>query len=187
MRSLSIQKVMPFGLSGAPATLQRMMDKLVCGQEEFTGVYLDDIIIFSMIWEAHIQHVKQVLLRFRENRLTSKCQFAMEECSYLGYIVGNGHVQPDQEKIRAVKEFPKPTTKKQVRAFLGLTGYYRKFIASYASLAAPLADLTRNQLPEKVQWSPEFGKAFQSLKKKLCTTPILVKFYQNVYSTNRCI
>ena len=87
--------------------------------------------------------------------------------------MGNGQVKPDPQKIIAVENFPKPTTKKQVRGFLGLTGYYRKFIASYASIAIPLTDLTKKALPDKVNWTPECERAFSELKKVLTETPIL--------------
>ena len=126
-------KVMPFGLSGAPATFQRMMDTLIHGLEDSTGAYIDDITIFSESWDEHLQHIRQVFLRLRDNHLTAKpvkCQFGMRECFYLGHVVSNGQVKPDPAKLWAVKEFPTPTTKKQVRGFLGLTGYYRRFIAN---------------------------------------------------------
>ena len=134
-------KVMPFGLSGAPATFQRMMDKLIRGIEDYTAAYIDDIVIFSdTSWEEHLEHVKEMLRRLRSSNLTakpSKCQFGMKECTYLGHVVGNGLVKPDPGKLRAVEEFPVPQTKKQVRAFLGLTGYYRRFIENFASIATP--------------------------------------------------
>ena len=169
--------VMPFGLSGAPATFQRMMDSLVRGLEGFTGVYLDDIIIFSETWTEHLQHVRQVLLRLRDNHLTAKpvkCQFGMRECFYLGHIVGNGQVRPDPAKLSAVRNFPVPATKKQVRGFLGLTGYYRKFIGNYATIAAPLTDLTKKSLPDKVNWTLECNTAFEALKEVLCKSPVLM-------------
>ncbi len=92
---------------------------------------------------------------------------------YLGYVVGSGHVKPDPEKLRAVEEFPVPTTKKQVRGFLGLTGYYRRFIADYATIAVPLTDLTRKSMPDKIKWGPECETAFISLKTTLCKSPVL--------------
>ena len=119
-------KVMPFGLNGAPATFQRMMDTVMRGLQDFTAVYLDDIVIYSETWEMHLQHIRQTLQRLREGNLTakpSKCQFGMKECIYLGHKIGNGEVKPDQEKISAVISYPLPKTKKQVRGFLGLTGY----------------------------------------------------------------
>ena len=97
----------------------------------------------------------------------------MASCAYLGHIVGNGEVKPEQTKIEAVSAFPIPTTKKQVRAFLGLTGYYRKFIPDYATVALPLTDLTRKQMPNQVVWGPECDTAFTTLKNRLCSSPIL--------------
>jgi phospholipid-translocating ATPase len=98
----------------------------------------------------------------------------MKECIYLGHIVGNGQVRPDPTKLAAVRNFPVPTTKKQVRGFLGLTGYYRKFILNYATVAAPLTDLTKKRLPDKVNWTPECGVAFETLKGALCESPVLM-------------
>ena len=121
-------RVMPFGLSGAPATFQRMMDSLVCGLESFAAAYLDDLVIHSQSWVDHLQHIRHVLQRLREAGLTAKpakCQFGMNRCVYLGHRVGGGLVQPEVGKLQAVQSFPVPTTKRQVRAFLGLVGYYR--------------------------------------------------------------
>ena len=169
-------KVMPFGLSGAPATFQRMMDDIIRGLEIHVAVYLDDIVIFNETWEDHIKHVREMLQRLRKSNLTakpSKCQFGMQECIYLGHIVGNGQVRPDPKKLAAVEGYPVPKTKKQVRGFLGLTGYYRKFIGNYSTLAMPLSDLTRKALPDKVCWSSECESAFNTLKKALCKSPVL--------------
>jgi len=145
--------VMPFGLNGAPATFQRMMESLIRGMEEFTGGYMDDLVIFSNTWKEHLDHVWLVMERLKEANLTakpSKCQFGMHECVYLGHIVGNGTVRPEKDKLEAVSTFPQPVTKKQVRAFMGLTGYYRKFIPNYATTAAPLTDLTRKRKEKTV-------------------------------------
>ena len=97
----------------------------------------------------------------------------MKQCSYLGHIVGNSEVRPEEPKLQAVRDFPTPTTKKLVRAFLGLTGYYRKFIPGYSEVAAPLTDLTRKSVPTRVRWESECEKSFQWLKDKLCTEPLL--------------
>lgn len=104
----------------------------------------------------------------------SKCQFGMSHCVYLGHVVGNGIVCPEPSKIESVKSFPIPQTKKQVRAFLGLTGYYRKFIPNYAEIALPLMDLTRKNAPNKIEWSAELNKSFELLKAELCSAPVLV-------------
>ena len=97
----------------------------------------------------------------------------MDECTYLGHIVGNGQVRPEKGKIAAVEAFPVPKTKKDVRAFLGLTGYYRKLIPKYATLAAPLTELTRKQQPNCLAWNAECAEAFEALKRHLCTSPVL--------------
>ena len=169
-------KVMPFGLHGAPATFQRMMDGLLAGCSGFAAAYLDDVVIFSTDWGDHIRHIHSILGKLREAGLTikpKKCQFAMDQCTYLGHVVGNGEVRPDKSKIQAVKDFPTPATKRQVRAFLGLTGYYRKFIADYAELAVELTDLTKKDAPSRVRWTAACEKAFQALKGKLCSAPVL--------------
>ena len=87
----------------------------------------------------------------------------MERCSYLGHVVGNGEVRPEETKLQAVSDFPTPTTKKRVRAFLGLTGYYRKFIPDYAKIAAPLTDLTKKNAPTR-KWTEECETALKTLK-----------------------
>ena len=144
---------MPFGLNGAFATFQRMMDNVLRGSESFTG---DDIVIFSGSWEDHIGHLREVLMRLRESGLTAKmkkCQFGMVECVYFGFVVGNGQIKPDPAKLRAVREYPRPIIKKEVRGFLGLIGYYRRFIDNYAATVIPLTDLTKKNLPDKVEWT----------------------------------
>ena len=169
-------RVMPFGLSGAPASFQRMIDRLIDGLQDFAAAYLDDLVVFSSTWEDHMQQLREVLQRLRKAGLTakpSKCQFGMQTCTYLGHIVGNGVVQPEVTKLAAVENFAVPESKKQVRAFLGLTGYYRKFIPNYAEVAAPLTDLTKKNAPNAVVWTEQCDRAFQKLKKLLCSVPVL--------------
>ena len=101
-------RVMPFGLSGAPATFQRMMDLLLQGTGEFAAAYIDDLVVYSDTWEAHCHHLQQVLKRLSDNGLTAKpakCQFGMQKCVYLGYVVGNGQVCPQESKLKAVEAF----------------------------------------------------------------------------------
>ena len=168
--------VMPFGLSGAPATFQRMMDQILNGLQKFSSAYLDDVVVFSDTWEEHLKHLRNILERLRSAGLTAKltkCQFGMAECRYLGHIVGSGVVRPEYDKIRAVRTFQVPRTKKEVRTFLGITGYYRKFIQGYAATAAPLTDLTKKASPNLITWTDECQVAFQKLKDALCTAPVL--------------
>ena len=167
---------MPFGLQGAPATFQRLMDGVTRGMEEFAAAYLDDLVIHSDTWEEHLSHVRLVLQRLREAGLTvkaRKCQFGMEQCLYLGHIVGNGMVRPEMSKVEAISAFATPRTKKEVRVFLGLTGYYRKFIPDFAAIAAPLTDLTRKTAPNIVNWSQDCEEAFVELKARMCSSPVL--------------
>ncbi len=162
-------RVMPFGLSGAPATFQRMMDTLLQGTESFAAAYLDNLVIYSSSWKEHCHHL-------REHGLTAKpakCQFGMHQCVYLGHVVGGGQVKPEVGKLTAVMAFPVPSTKKQVRLFLGLTGYYRRFIPDYASVAASLADLMRKSCPNIVLWMDRCDRASQELKRRLCAAPVL--------------
>ena len=167
---------MPFGLQGAPATFQRMMDRLLDGMNDFADSYIDDLAVFSTSWDDHLHGLRQVLEKLRAANLTvkgKKCQFGMAECSYLGHVIGGGRVKVDGAKVEAVRQFQIPRTKKDVRAFLGLAGYYRKFICNFASLASALTDLTRKSAPNRVIWTAECDLAFQQLKTRLCSSPVL--------------
>ena len=168
--------VMPFGLNGAPATFQRLMDNLLRGLESFSAAYLDDIIVYSATWEEHLCHLKKVLEKLRAAGLTiktRKCQFGMPKCVYLGHVIGSGEVTPDPSKLQSVQGYPRPKTKKEIRRFLGLAGYYRRLIPDFASIAAPLSDLTKKSAPNLVQWSSQCDSAFQKLKELLCSHPVL--------------
>eukprot|EP00731_Ephydatia_muelleri_P011862 Em0006g756a len=168
--------VMPFGLQGAPATFQRLMDGVIRGLEGRCAAYLDDLIIFSHSWAEHLVHIREVLSRLQGAGLTakpSKCHFGMLECTYLGHVVGKGVVQPEPSKVQAVMNFPIPSTKTQVRGFLGLTGYYRRFIPNYAAMVAILTDLTKKSASVQVQWSEKCNHVFEELKRILCCSPVL--------------
>ncbi len=122
-------------------------------------------VIYSTSWKDHLSHLGQVLKRIQNAGITmklSKCQFGMAHCVYLGLIVGSEVVKLEEKKLQAVKEFPRPLTKKAVRCFLRLTGYYRIFIPDFASTAAPLSDLTRKTLPALVKWTPACETAVQT-------------------------
>ena len=138
-------RVMPFGLQGAPASFQRLMDGVLEGVHEFAAAYLDDVVIYSNNWQDHMYHLKQVLGRIREAGLTinpKKCSLAKKEVSYLGYVIGNGVIRPQVEKVEAIRSCTPPTTKKKVRSFLGLMGWYRRFIPNFSERSSPLSDLT---------------------------------------------
>ena len=123
-----------------------MMDSLL---RAHTAAYLNDVVIYSRTWEEHLQHIRSRLARLREASLTikRKCQFGMHSCTYLGHVVGNSQVNPELVKVDAVRTFPQPTSKKQVRACLGLSGYYRKFVPGFANTATPLTDFSRKNSP----------------------------------------
>ena len=168
--------VMPFGLQGAPGTFQRMMDGLIRGLSSFSAAYLDDLVVFSSTWEEHVGHVRAIFERLREAGLTAKlrkCQFGMTNCVYLGHVVGGGFLRPEQSKVDAVRSMPAPQTKTQLRAFLGLSGYYRKFIQNYSTMALPLTDLTKKDRPNRLEWTSECDTAFNQLKDQLCSSPVL--------------
>ena len=168
--------IMPFGLSGAPATFQRMMNQLLAGKGDFAKAYLDDLVIFSKTWEDHLQHIKLVLQKLKEEHLTakpSKCKLGMRETPYLCYVVGNDTVQPSEGKVRSIQEIPQTKTKKDVRSFLGLVSYYRRFIQNMAEVAAPLSDCTKKRAPNEVVWTGECEQAFAKLKSQLASKPLL--------------
>ena len=167
---------MPFGLKGAPTTFQRIMDSILSKHFKYASAYLDDIVIFSHSWTQHLDHIRKVFKTLEEAGLKakpSKCHFAMHECSYLGHTVGRGAIRPEQVKIDAVKNFQKPRTKKNIQAFLGLVGYYRKFIKNFSTLAARLTDLTRKDCPNKVTWTQELEEDFIALRDELLKKPVL--------------
>ena len=168
--------VMPFGLHGAPATFQRLMDQVLRGCAHCSAAYLDDVVVYSNTWEDHIQHLTLVLGKIQKAGLTlnpSKCEWAKEETRYLGYRLGHGEVRPQIDKVEAVKNCPRPRTKKEVRSFLGLAGWYRRFVPQFASIAAPLTALTGKDQKNPVVWSEACEIAFQTLKDCLCSSPVL--------------
>jgi hypothetical protein len=167
-------RYMAFGLRNAPATFQRLIYLVLAGLESFTGSFLDDIIIFSNSWEDHLCHIQQVFDRIKAAGLTikkSKCVFATAEVDFLGHRVGLGKVEPRRKTVQALLDFPKPMDQKQLRSYLGLAGYYRKFIPHFAQIAACLTNLLKKGV--KFQWTPETEAAFLDLKSRLASKPIL--------------
>ncbi|XP_078245177.1 uncharacterized protein LOC144587786 [Pogona vitticeps] len=169
-------RVLSFGLRNAPATFQRLMDQTLAGLSDFTVAYIDDIGIFSNTWEDHLIHLELVLQRLSAAGLTvkaSKCQLGSPEIKYLGHMVGGGMIKPLEAKIEAVRDWPRPNTKKKVKSFLGLVGYYRKFIPRFSEIAAPLTDLTRKTADDRIPWTSDCEAAFQRLKEALINYPVL--------------
>jgi hypothetical protein len=139
----------------------------------FVFVFFDDILIFSDSWSSHLQHVKMVLKRLQEHGLAikrSKCSFGATLVQYLGHVISDKGVAMGADKVEAVRAWPLPRTVRAVRGFLGLTGYYRKFIQSYGDIAAPLTKLLKR---ESFSWTPSATSAFEALKTALTTAPVL--------------
>ena len=188
---------MPFGLCNAPATFQRLME-MCMGDMNLRDcfIYLDDVVIFSATFEEHLERLQAVFSRLQEHNFKlkpSKCEFLKSEITYLGHIVSQEGIRTDPEKTEAVKSWPIPKTVKDVRAFLGFTGYYRRFIRNYARIARPLNDLlVRHRTAKKdkakrprakkspFEWTDSQQKAFEALKEKLTNPPVLA------YADYRC-
>ncbi len=163
-------RVLPFGLHGAPASFQRMIDQILQGTEEFAAAYLDDIIIYSKTWVEHLQHLTEVL---ESTIRPDKCAMSKTETTYLGYKLGHGVIRPQVGKIEAIKHAERPTSKKQVRSFLGLVGWYRHSIPHFSARAVALTNLTKKDKPNKMDWTAECESAFKDLKDVLCKEPVL--------------
>ena len=164
----------PFGLCNAPATFSRLMDRVLAGLHWETCLfYLDDIIVFSSTWEEHLARLREVFERLRHAKLklgAAKCTFAAKEVSYLGHRVTEEGLLPDPSLLAAIRDIPPPTTATEVRSFLGLAGYYRRYVKGFAAIAAPLFALTRKEA--LFHWSEDCQAAFDQLKTRLTTSPI---------------
>lgn len=166
--------VMPFGLCNALSTFQSAMNQLLQPfLRRFATVFFNDILIYSNSLPSHLHHLETIFRTLQQNEFflkRSKCLFAQESIEYLGHIVSGKGVKPEPSKIQAMLRWPPPSTTKELRAFLGLTGFYRKFIKNYASIALPL---TRLLCKDAFQWAPESQIAFDQLKAAMTSAPVL--------------
>ncbi|KAD3641980.1 hypothetical protein E3N88_31204 [Mikania micrantha] len=167
--------VMPFGLSNAPAVFMDLMNR-VCKPylDKFVFVFIDDILIYSKSKSEHENHLRLILELLKKEQLYakfSKCEFWLKEVQFLGHIVNEDGIHVDPVKIETVKSWKTPTTPTEIRSFLGLAGYYRRFISNFSKIALPLTALTHKGKPYK--WEDAQDNAFQTLKQKLCNAPIL--------------
>src|ERR1051325_1877145 len=195
---INFPDVMPFGLCNAPATFQRLMHE-VLDNLVFTKapVYIDDINIHSKTFEQHLKDLEEVFGKIRKANLKlklEKCHFCNREIKFLGYVVGKNGIKTDEDKIKKVKEFPRPTTIGEIKAFIGLTSYYRRFIEGFSKIVKPLLKLTEGIKYEKIkggtgpaktinrmintknvtkEWGTEQEENFKFLKEKLIIAPIL--------------
>ena len=195
-------KVMPFGLTNAPATFQRMMQE-VLGELFYTRApaYIDDVNVHSKTYEEHLKDLEEVFKRLRKAGLKlrmDKCKFCFSEIEFLGYIIGKDGIKTDEKKLEKIKNYPKPTTITELKGFLGLASFYRKFIEGFSKIAKPLLKLTEGIKYEKVKqkegtstgpgktinrminkkditqdWKEDQEKSFKILKERLITAPIL--------------
>jgi hypothetical protein len=166
--------VMPFGLCNAPSTFQAAMNLIFAPfLRQFVIVFFDDILIYSPTFDTHLQHLETVFQCLQSNDYClkrSKCVFAQNSIEYLGHIVSDEGVGPDPSKISAMKDWPVPTNVKQLRGFLGLTGFYRKFVKNYAAIATPLTALLKH---DSFMWTEQAQVAFDSLKNAMSSAPVL--------------
>ena len=161
-------------LCNAPATFQRLMQKTLAGLGAFCSVYIDDVIVFSRSLEEHLDHLSQVFSRLQKVGLKlhpSKCQFAFPEVPYLGHIISAKGISPNPDKVRAVRDYPVPTSVRAIREFLGIAGYYRRFIPNFAKVAQPLYHLIKKDV--QYMWSSACQEAFTRLKELLTSPPVL--------------
>ncbi|WMV20230.1 hypothetical protein MTR67_013615 [Solanum verrucosum] len=166
---------MSFGLTNAPAAFMDLMNRVFKQYLDlFVIVFIDDILIYSRNEEEHASHLRVVLQTLKDRQLFakfSKCEFWLQSVAFLGHIVSSEGIRVDSQKIEAVKQWPRPTSATDIRSFLGLAGYYRRFVEGFSSIASSLTKLTQKKV--KFQWSDDCEKSFAELKTRLTTAPVL--------------
>ena len=173
-RGLFQFNVMPFGLCNAPAIFQNLMATVLEGLDQFTVAYLDDILIFSRTLEEHFSHIQQVFDRLREHSLRlklKKCSFLKSETNYLGFVINENGILPEARKVNIIKKLATPTSVRDARSLIGMCSYYRRFIPRFSEIAEPIIALTRKHA--KFKWDERCQVAFETLKEKLASFPVL--------------
>ena len=169
---------MPFGLKTAGAVFSRVMRCLLSTLDDPRVTnFIDDMLIASEDWPGHMQSLRGLFTRLREAQLAArptKCHVGYHEIPFLGFVVSQGHVAPENDKVDKIRNAAPPSNKKELRAFLGLAGYYRKFVPNFATTALPLTEKTKGKHPDKVQWDEKCDQAFRVLKEVLCNKPVLI-------------
>lgn len=164
--------VMPFGLTNAPSTFQAAMNDIFRPLlRRFVIVFFDDILIYSPTLPAHVEHLTEVLSILQVHQFfikLSKCSFCCTTVDYLGHMITDGNLKADPAKIEAMVAWPQPRSLKQLRGFLGLTGYYHRFIAGYAIIASPLTDLLKQ---DSFEWNSAATSSFMALKTAMTSAP----------------
>lgn len=169
---------LPFGISNAPSTLQRLMDRVLGpGLESKVFVYLDDIIIVTTTFEDHLKTLTEVLHRLKSAGLTvnaKKCEFCRSSLKFLGFIVDQHGLRTDPGKVEAIVKYPRPTTATEVKRFMGTASWYRRFVPNFSSLAAPINDLLKGKKKgSHIHWTVDAEKSFLALKTALSSAPVL--------------
>ena len=168
--------VLLFGLTNAPATFMTLMNDIFHEYlDEFVVVYLDDILIYSKTKEDHLKHLRKVLSKLREHRLYAKlkkCELFKNKVEYLGHYISGEGIAVDERKVEVIKKWPNPTNLTELRSFLGLASYYRKFVKNFSAIASSLTTLLRKDIP--YEWKPDQQEAFDKLKEKLTSAPVLL-------------
>jgi hypothetical protein len=168
--------VMSFGLTNAPAYFMYLMNKVFMEYlDKFVVVFIDDVLIYSKNEGEHEEHLRLVLQKLREQQLYakfSKCDFWLKEVSFLGHIITDGGISVDPTKVSDVLKWEPPLTVKEIRSFLGLAGYYRRFIEEFSKIAKPLTSLLEKD--KEFKWTAACQSSFEELKKRLTSAPILV-------------
>src|SRR3954467_8011457 len=167
--------VMSFGLTNAPATFSRLMNYIFMEYlDKFVVVYLDDILVYSKNEEEHVEHLRLILAKLREHKLYakySKCKFWLPEVTYLGHVISKDGIAITPERIQAILDRSPPKTVKQVRSFLGLASYCRRFVKNFSKIAKPLTELLKKD--KKFLWTSKCEESFQELKRRLTSAPVL--------------
>jgi hypothetical protein len=169
--------VMTFGLTNAPVHFMYLMNSVFMPElDKFVVVFIDDILIYSKSEEEHVQHLRVILQRLRDHQLYvkfSKCAFWLREVPFLGHVISAEGIAVDPSKVQEVLEWKSPKSVTQIRSFLGLAGYYRRFILNFSKIAKPMTQLLKKEA--KFTWSPRCEEAFLTLKKLLTTAPVLAQ------------
>ncbi|KAI2653118.1 Transposon Tf2-6 polyprotein [Labeo rohita] len=169
-------RVMPFGLANSPSYFQAFINEVFRDMlNRWVIVYIDDILIYSDSYSEHVQHVRAVLQRLVQHQLYAKqekCEFHQQSISFLGYIISPEGVTMDESKVTAVRDWPRPKTLKELQRFLGFSNFYRRFIRSFSSVASPLTSMIKKG-DTRLSWSPVAIQAFEELRRRFTTAPIL--------------
>jgi hypothetical protein len=170
--------VMAQGLKNAPITAQRSIDKLLRGSSKYASSMQDDIICYSLDFDSHLIHLRDIQTRLSNAGLTAnvaKCNFVCERVQILGHMLHNGEISPSDDKVEVIKNLKRPTKKSKLAAFLGLANYYRNHVKSFSDIAISLTELLKKKVPDNIEplWNESHEHAFNTLRQALISKPVL--------------